>query len=96
MEVSNQDFLGIVLDYDKENKLVILEQRNYFQIGDVVEFIGPNMEPITYNVSTILDLDNEKIEVARHPKMVVKLPLNIDLPKYAMMRLKVFDKNSDL
>ena len=54
------------------------------------------MKPITYNVSTILDLDNEKIEVARHPKMVVKLPLNIDLPKYAMMRLKVFDKNSDL
>ena len=96
MEVSNQDFLGIVLDYDKKNELVILEQRNYFQIGDIVEFIGPNMKPITYNVSTILDLDNEKIEVARHPKMVVKLPLNIDLPKYAMMRLKVFDKNSDL
>lgn len=94
MEVSNQDFLGIVLDYDETNKMVVLEQRNYFKIGDVVEFIGPNMENVTYTISKIIDEENNDIDVARHPKMVVKLPISEKLVKYAMMRIKVFDKNN--
>jgi len=87
-EVSNQDFLGIVLDYDKENKLLILEQRNYFKKGDIVEFIGPNIENITYIISTIIDEENNIIEVARHPKEIIKLPFNYELEKYSMMRIK--------
>ena len=41
-EVSNQDFLGVVLEYDKKNKLIKLEQRNYFEIGNKIEIFGPN------------------------------------------------------
>jgi len=95
-EVSNQDFLGIVKDYDKENKMIILEQRNYFKIGDVVEFIGPNMEEETYTISTIINEDNESIEIARHPRMIVKLPFDKGIEKYSMMRIKTIDKNSVL
>ena len=95
-EVSNQDFLGIVLDYDKENKQIILEQRNYFKLDDIVEFIGPNMEVITYTINTIINEDNEEIDIARHPKMIVKLPAEFELEKYSMMRIKVFDKNGVL
>ncbi len=96
MEVSNQDFLGIVIDYDFKNKMLIIEQRNYFKIGDVVEFIGPNIDEITYTIKEIFDEDNNNIEVARHPKMIIKLKFDEDLPKFAMMRLKIFDKNNDL
>lgn len=95
-EVSNQDFLGIVLDYDKKTKEIILEQRNYFKIGDIVEFIGPNMEEYTYTISTIHNEDNDEIDIARHPKMIVKLPAYFEVEKYSMMRLKIFDKNSVL
>jgi len=91
-EVSNQDFLGIVLEYDEKNNLIILEQRNYFKIGDVVEFIGPNMNAFTYTISTIINDMDEKIDIARHPKMIVKLPLDKSVEKYSMMRIKVFDK----
>jgi len=35
-EESNQDFLGIVLDYDDNTNIVTLEQRNYFKVGDNV------------------------------------------------------------
>ena len=35
VEISNQDFLGVVLDYDKESKIATIEQRNYFKKGDV-------------------------------------------------------------
>lgn len=92
LEVSNQDFLGTVLEYDEKNKVIILEQRNYFKKGDVVEFIGPNIETFTYIINTIYDKDDNIIDIARHPKMLVKLPLDIPLEKYSMMRIKVFDK----
>lgn len=96
MEVSNQDFLGIVTHYDNKKKEVTLEQRNYFKKGDIVEFIGPNMEEFTYTISTIIDEENNEIDIARHPKMVVKLPVDKPLDKYSMMRLKVFDKKDVL
>lgn len=95
-EVSNQDFLGIVLEYDSNTKEIILEQRNYFKKGDIVEFIGPNMEEYTYTINTIVDKENNQIDIARHPKMIVKLPSDFKLEKYSMMRLKIFDKNDVL
>ncbi|MBO4600645.1 MAG: U32 family peptidase [Bacilli bacterium] len=91
-EQSNQDFLGIVLDYDEENEMAIIEQRNYFQDGDVVEFFGPNLETFTYNVNKIYDEDGNLIDVARHPKMIVKIPISVKLSKDDIMRIKVFDK----
>jgi len=91
-EVSNQDFLGLVLDYDKENQIVTLEQRNYFKIGDVVEFFGPNLETFTYEIHKIENENGETIEVANHPNMIVHLKVEKELEKFDMMRIKVFDK----
>ena len=93
-EISNQDFLGLVLDYDEEEKMVLLEQRNYFKKGDIVEFFGPETETFTYTVHTILNDKDEEIEVANHPNMLVKLPVDKPLHKWDMMRIKVFDKNN--
>lgn len=88
-EVSNQDFLGIVLK--KEGNYIILEQRNYFKAGDVCEFFGPNMEPVTFKIGEMYDENDELIEVARHPRMIVKLRCDLDLDYMTMMRIKVFD-----
>ena len=92
-EVSNQDFLGLVVDYDEKNNMAIIESRNYFKVGDVVEFFGPNMETFTYKINTIYNDLDEEIEVSRHPKTLVKLPMPQILEKNSMMRLKVFDKS---
>ena len=95
-EVSNQDFLGIVLNYDKSTHIATIEQRNYFKIGDTVEFFGPNLESYTYNINKIMDEEDNSIEIARHPRMIVKLQVDCDLEKYDMMRIKVFDKDNYL
>ncbi len=95
-ELSNQDFLGIVIDYDDNTKEVTLEQRNYFKIGDEVEFFGPNMETFNYTINNIKNEDNESIEVARHPRMIVKFNVDQKLSKGDMMRIKVFDKKDFL
>ena len=91
-EVSNKDFLGIVLDYDSTNNIVLLEQRNYFKPGDTVEFFGPNLEPKTFVIpENIYDIDDNLIEVANHPRMIVKFGVPFNLEQYDMMRIKVFD-----
>lgn len=91
-EVSNKDFLGIVLDYDEKNQIVTIEQRNYFKPGDIVEFFGPNKEAITFTIpQNIYDKDENLIEVANHPQMIVKFKTEFKLKKFDMMRIKVFD-----
>lgn len=91
-EISNKDFLGIVNSYNKETNIVTLEQRNYFKPGDVVEFFGPDKEAVTFTIpKDIYDEDDKLIEVANHPKMIVKMRCDIDLNQFDMMRIKVFD-----
>ena len=92
-EVSNQDFLGVVLEVG--NGEILVEERNYFKVGDVVEFFGPNMEPKTVKIDNIYDEYKNKLEIARHPGMHVYLKVQ-GVSKFCMMRLKVFDKNNYL
>ena len=93
-EMSNQDFLGLVLDYKDGN--IILEVRNYFKKGDIVEFFGPNMETFTYEINNIYNEDNELIEICNHPKEIVKLPFSGNMVINSMMRIKMIDKKDFL
>ena len=95
-EISNQDFLGLVLGYNEAEKCIILEERNYFKKGDVVEIFGPNQEAFTFTINEIFDEDNNLIDVCRHPKMIVKIPCDFAVPVSSMMRLKTIDKNDYL
>lgn len=92
IEISNQDFLGIVLDYDMQNKIATIEQRNYFKKGDVVEFFGPKTDVTLYKIEDIYDEDNNIIDIVRHPKQVVKMHIDKQLKQNDMMRIKVVDK----
>ncbi len=95
-EVSNQDFLGIVKDYDENTKMVTLEERNYFKKGDIVEFFGPNIDTFTYTINEIYDENQNVLEYANHPRMIIKLKIDKKLNKFDMMRLKVIDKENFL
>lgn len=91
-EISNKDFLGIIKEYDQNKNMVTLEQRNYFKCGDIVEFFGPNKEPITFTIpNELFDENGQKIAVANHPKMIVKFKCDIHLEPFDMMRVKMFD-----
>lgn len=89
-EVSNQDFLGIVLDYDNDSKMVTLTQRNYFKPGDKVEFFGPSIKTFSYVIPKIYDVDGNEVPCANHPKEIIKFKLDHEVDKSDMMRVKVF------
>ncbi len=88
-EESNQDFLGLVIDYDEKTHMATIEERNLFKNGDYVEFFGPNMETFTYQINKIYDIDDNIIECANHPRMIVKLKVLNKLKKDDMMRIKI-------
>lgn len=88
-EYSNQDFLGLVIDY--KDGIATIEERNYFKIGDEVQFFGPSTETKNFRIEEILDEDGKIVEEANHPQMIVKIRVPFELKKHDMMRLKVFD-----
>ena len=89
-EISNQDFLGIVLD--NQDGLITLEQRNYFNKGTIAEFISPNYEATEFLINEIYDEDMNLIEEANHARMIVKFKTDLPLTKDDIMRLKVVYK----
>ena len=88
-ELSNQDFLGIVLDYS--DGFVTLEQRNYFKPGDEVQFFGPDIDTFNFTIPEIYNELNEPLEVANHPRMIVKFACPYHLNQDDLMRVKIFD-----
>lgn len=86
-ENSNQDFLGIVLDYDEMTKEVTLTQRNYFKPGDTVEMFGPNIETFSFTVPEIYNEKGEPLEVARHPEETIKFKLDHKVYPNDIMRI---------
>ena len=88
-EVSNQDFLGIVLDYDQKTNMVILTQRNYFKTGDTAEIFGPNIETFSFKIPNIYDNDGNLLEVANHPEQIIKFKLDKQVYPNDIMRIKI-------
>ncbi|ANB60836.1 peptidase U32 family protein [Anoxybacteroides amylolyticum] len=80
------DFAGFVLDYDRDTKIVTLQQRNFFKPGDTVEFFGPEIENFTQTVGTIWDEDGNELDAARHPLQIVKFKVEKEVFPYNMMR----------
>ena len=88
-EESNQDFLGIVKSYDEKEKIAIIEERNFFKKGDVIEFFGPNTDTFTYTINEIYDEKNNLIDKANMPKMIIKLKVDTPLKENDLLRVKI-------
>lgn len=91
-ELSNQDFLGIVLEYDEQKNLAKIEQRNYFKVGDLVEFFGPNDFVNILKIEHIYDEEGKPLEIVNHPRQIVWIETDITLHKNDFMRKKEIDK----
>ncbi len=88
-EVSNQDFLGIVKDYDETTSMVTITERNYFQTGDEVEIFGPNIKPFSFKMPDIYNKDGEKVNIGRHPEEILKFKLDKKVYPNDMIRIKI-------
>ena len=81
--------MGQVINYEKENKLIKIYERNYFEIGDTLELFTPSGDHISFVLEKLYDDEKNNIDVARHPDNIYYLYLdtNINIPEYSMIRL---------
>ena len=82
----SHEFCGIVLDYDKENKLVKVEQRNHFVGNREFEILSKAHGVIKLFVSNIYDKDMNVIDAARHSQMIVYFYSDIELEPFDLIR----------
>lgn len=83
------DFVGIVLDYDKETQIATIEQRNHFKIGDKVEFFGPKYQQIELIIEEMQDKDGNIITKAPNAQMIVKIKVPYELYPLDLMRKEI-------
>lgn len=89
MEVSNKDFLGLVLDYNEDTKEATIEQRNKFNVGDTIEVFGPNTSVQKFNVEYIINSAGEKAQSASHAQEIVKVKIPFKVQENDILRVVI-------
>ena len=88
-EISNKDFLGLILSYDKEKQEATIEQRNKFSVNDIVEVFGPNTSVQQFKIEYIKNEDNEYVDSASHAQEIVKIKVPFDVCENDIMRVQI-------
>lgn len=81
-----QTFVGVVLDYNEQTGIATVEQRNYFEVGDKIEVYGPGFKHIHTEVGKMFDEENNRIDVARHPRQIIQMPLPKGIKPFDLIR----------
>jgi len=92
-EHPTKEYVGMVLDYNEETKVALIEQRNYFETGNTLEFFGPILKNTLMICPVFNDYKtNEELTVARHPLQLLTMKVDFKVEKFDMLRLASIDK----
>ena len=81
------DFVGLVTGYSSDEKLMLVEQRNNFALGDEIEIISPkSISFIPYTVTKMYDEFKNPVKVAPHAQQKLYLPMLFEVPPFSMLR----------
>lgn len=87
--IRNYDIIAVVDSC--ENGRVYCTQRNRFFAGDEVELLSPSAKPVIMTLDTILNENDEKIEVANHAMMKFSFNCDTEFPTGTVIRKAVKD-----
>ncbi|MBB3109960.1 putative protease [Paenibacillus phyllosphaerae] len=83
------DFAGVVLSYDAETGLAVVQQRNHFKPGQEVEFFGPNGTSFKQIVGELKNEAGEPLDAARHPLQPIVMRVERPVQPMDMMRKRI-------
>lgn len=86
--IREYDFIGIVLEYDEETGIALVEQRNRMFKGDSIEVIGPDYKSFKQEIRIMRDENDEEIDVAPHAQQKIKISMDKPVDKYYILRRK--------
>lgn len=85
-EHPTQEFVIRVLDFDAQQMIAKIEQRNHFKVGQTVEFFSPDRANFTMEICELFDENMTPVEVANHPMEVLYLKMSQPVKKNDMAR----------
>lgn len=74
-KIPQYKFIGEVMAYDENSHVATIRQRNFFEVGDAIEFYGPGMHHFSQQVTEMYNDEGESIERAPHPMMLLTMPV---------------------
>ena len=84
--IRGYDFVGMVLDYDRETGIATVEQRNRMFLGDEIEIFGPGKDYFVQKIEKMWDDEGNEIEVAPHPQQIIKIKTDHEVQRFDLMR----------
>ena len=82
----SHDFLGTVKEYDQERNVAVIESRNVFRVGDMVEFLSPSSSDQPFKIQSIKNQNNAYIDSIRNPMSLVEIPVSFAVEKEDILR----------
>lgn len=86
--IRDYDFMGLVRDYLPETKEAVIEVRNKFFEGDIVEFFGPKIQVFQTKLTYLKDEAGQKIVSAPHPQQIIRVPVKKPVHPFDLVRRK--------
>lgn len=87
--IRTYDVVGIVRSYDKETKIALVEQRNKFSEGDMLECFGPKGQHFEVVARNMQDENGNSIDSAPHPQQMIKMAIDKEVEPYYILRKHV-------
>ena len=72
--IRDYELSAVVMGYEPLNKVLVAKQKNKFTVGDRLELVQANKEPVTFTVKQMFDQDGNEILAAPHAEMTVRIP----------------------
>ena len=69
------DFLAVVLNYKEDSQTAVLQVRNVFACGDIMEVFGPDIYNERFVVDSIVDAEKQLICLCNKPMEVVEVKI---------------------
>ena len=86
-EIPTKEYVGYVKKWDKDTKIAVVEQRNYFEPNDEIEVFGPKFKNRTFTVTKIIDSETgETLDAARHPLQLLSIMIPFEVKPHYMLR----------
>ena len=84
--IKTYDFSGLILDYNSDNQIATIEQKNRIFVGDEIEIFGPDNDFFIQKIEKMWNEEREEIEVAPHAKQIIRMKMSKPVKPWYILR----------
>ncbi len=89
--IREYDFIGMIKQNSDEQNCAVVEQRNKFSVGEIIEVMPAKGNSFSMKVENMWNEQGEKILSAPHPQQILKVQFDRPVKEFDMMRKAVLE-----